>query len=171
MAQRQHDECRIGRGYAVGQRMPKKARKKLLLGSRTALLTVSAVRPEISQGSLEKSCNVLFCGFRGSTAGLSVDEWLPTALGTVLRAASWAAAHHERRALCSHADAEAVGRGFGSPRPRIPDAAVALCATPRGSCYDVIFLRAHHRFHWGLMAHVRCCSRSTEVALCKPARM
>ena len=59
MAQRQHDECRIGRGYAGGERMPKKSRQKLLLGSRTALLTVSAVRPEISQGSL---CNVLFCG-------------------------------------------------------------------------------------------------------------
>ena len=34
MAQRQHDECRIGRGYAVGQRMPKKSRKKARFFSR-----------------------------------------------------------------------------------------------------------------------------------------
>jgi hypothetical protein len=70
--------------------------------------------------------------------GMSVDKWLPTALGTVLRAASWAAAHHERRALFSHADAEAVRRGLGSPRPRVADAAAALCGTPRGSCHKSI---------------------------------
>ena len=103
--------------------------------------------------------------------GMSVDEWLATALGTVLRAASWAAAHHERRALCSHADAEAVGRGLGSPRPRVADAAAALCGTPRGSCHKSIDARAHHRFDGGLMVFVLCCRRSTTVALFKPARM
>ena len=47
-----------------------------LLGSRTALLTVSAVSLEISQGSL---CNVLFCGmtnvmnWREELVGLTSD--------------------------------------------------------------------------------------------------
>ena len=87
----------------------------------------------------------------------------------MLRAASWAAAHHERRALCSHADAEAVGRGLGSPRPRIADAAAALCGTPHSSCHKSIDARAHHRFHGELMLRVLCCRRSTTVALFKPA--
>ena len=51
-------DTRLRRG---GERMLKKSRQQILLGSRTALLTVSAVRPEISQGSLWL-CNVLFCG-------------------------------------------------------------------------------------------------------------
>jgi hypothetical protein len=57
-----------------------------------------------------------------------------------------------------HADAEAVGRGLGSPRPRVADAAAALCGTPRGSCHKSIDAHAHHRFDGGLMVLVLCCS-------------
>jgi hypothetical protein len=77
------------------------------------------------------------------------------------------------RCLCSHAvaDTEAMGRGLGGPRPRIADAAAALCGTPRCSCHKSIDARAHHRFNGGLMVLVLCCRRSTTVALFKPVRM
>ena len=100
-----------------------------------------------------------------------VDGAMATAGGTVPLAASSAAAHHERRTVCRHAAADAVGRRFGSPRRRIMDAAAAHCSAQRRSCSKSTCARGHHRFQWGLIEFVLGCSRSTRSAPFKPARM